>query len=707
LAGGVLWALVVPAPGAQAQTTPAVARQAWAAQTSPLTFLPQADTLYVSARLGAEETRSFVELSASGPRDWAGASLVLVPSGDALLPESAHVAACHVIEPLSGEGMLADTGPGIDCRVRADVQIGDAGEWMVPLDAFTSAWAGAPPVLAVVAEPSSAAETWRVALDPSKSALRAPEVAASSDAAAPEEPVLTPDAGTEDAPFSPPRFAVAPTAPELAPAPAPSTGARAPADAARPRSGVPVVATSESAASPPFTGAVATLLLVGIGGLTVVSRRRPDAVELLPQVSPRVMWSAAGLGALALPLTLDEASLFKVGLVLITVIGALGLHVLVNWAGQLSLAHAAFVGVPAFVTAQISAEQGVSPIHLLPLAMLVGAAIAVLVGLPSLRARGLQVALVTLAAGVAVDRFLFTKTWLVGAGGGVATGEPRLGPVTFTTTRSLYGVVAVALTGAVVAMYLLYRSKLGRALLWVRGAPDAAAAAGIPVARFKLLAYALSGVFAGLAGNLTVVWVQRLAPQAFPLQLSFTFLLIVVLAGRGLVWGVVAAAAMLDGSPRFISGADAAIAYSGPIALIYTLTRNKAGLTGVGGALMQQMRELAKRMGPRPSSDGTTVGPLSTVGLALVVLGFAAIGIAWYHTGNTDQLWIQNQELLLGGFGGVAMVVAGVGALVIDRIRVAAAQLVRELRAVTDPADVSLRLVGRGAGDTDPEAVGR
>ena len=120
---------------------------------------------------------------------------------------------------------------------------------------------------------------------------------------------------------------------------------------------------------------------------------------------------------------------------------------------------------------------------------------------------------------------------------------------------------------------MLYHSKLGRGLLWVKADPAAAAAFGIPVARYRALAYTIAGAFAGLAGGLTAMWVQRLTPQSFPLTLSFTYLVIVALAGRGFLGGVAVAAGALEGGRLFLPGADALILYGAPIALILTLTR--------------------------------------------------------------------------------------------------------------------------------------
>lgn len=384
---------------------------------------------------------------------------------------------------------------------------------------------------------------------------------------------------------------------------------------------------------------------------------------------------------LVAPLLLDEVGLFKAGLVLIVAVGAMGLHLLVNWTGELSLAHAGLVGLPAFVVADLSSDHGISPILLLPVGALVGAVAGGVIGLPALRAKGLQVALVTLAAGIAIDRFFFTKDWLVGASGGVDVARPTLGPLEFTTQRALYAVVALGVAGAVGALAVMWRSKLARALLWAKADPQAASAFGIPVARYKVLAYCLAGAFAGFAGGMTALWVQRLTPKAFPFTLSFTYLIIVVLAGRGFVGGVIVAAVLIEGGRLFSGGAATLVAYGGPLMLITVLTRYRAGLNGIGERLMTELRR-----------------PTLVAGVAAVVAGFAAIGLAWYHAGNTDQVWIQNQEILSGGVGGLALVVTGAALLIRDAVTRSNQELGDRLEAV---------LRDNGAMSTDPGGAER
>jgi branched-chain amino acid transport system permease protein len=317
----------------------------------------------------------------------------------------------------------------------------------------------------------------------------------------------------------------------------------------------------------------------------------------------------AVIAAAAVPVLLSEADVYKLGLVVIVFVAATGLHVLVNWAGELSLAQAAMVGAPAFLVATLSADHGISTVWLLPIGVIGGALLGTVIGLPALRARGLQVALVTLVAGVAIERWLFTKEWFAGPTDGAKVGAPDLGFLTIETSRGEWPLL-VAIAGlAVLAAWMLYHSKVARSLQWVAAEPRAAAARGIPVHRYRTLAFALAGAFAGLAGALTTLWVQRLTPTAFPVTLSLTYLIIVALAGRGFLGGVALAALLVEGGRLFLPGADALIAYGAPIGLIVVLTRYRGGLNGV----LTRAAELLRSR--RRARSGAVATPAPTAGV--------------------------------------------------------------------------------------------
>jgi hypothetical protein len=318
--------------------------------------------------------------------------------------------------------------------------------------------------------------------------------------------------------------------------------------------------------------------------------------------------------------------------------------------------------------------------------------------------------LVTLAAGVAIDRFFFTKSWLVGSSGVASVPTPTLGPLTLDSSRSLYPVLAAAVGLSVLVAAMLYRSKLARSFLWMKENPQAASAFGVPVRRYRIVAFAIAGAYAGLAGGLSAMWIQRISPTSFPLAESINYLLFAVLAGPGFIWGVVLAAGLFDAGRLFITTAGWIFVYGGPLGLVVNVVRYPQGINGMIRSFSRRMRgavAMNARQGDvtslSPPADDRAVPRLGhgllayardlmpVIGAACIAAGFTCIALAWYHAGNTDQLWIQNQELISGGVGGLALVLTGLGLLIRDRLRrnneVLVYEIARALAELSSGAD--------------------
>lgn len=482
---GMLAVVLWPPAAAGTESAP---RQAWA-QTGSVPVVGAAPgRLYVGAVAGAEQSRAFVQLDGA-----AGAATLSVAevTTESTLADQAGLAACPLSTPLGADA------PTADCTVATPLTRAADGVWSLSLEAWPELGLAIAPVLA------SPTTTFQVALDPTRTVVTA---AGASPASAPE------DVGPSAPAVEPQTFEVAPPPPDtvgIVSSPAPPPVPAATSLPARAQRAVAAAAATVLAAASPSAAVVLPLVALLTLGLLWLMRSRPaNSPRSSPNAGTSVassVWGLVGTAALVvLPLLLGEASVYKLGLVLIVIAGAVGLHVLVNWAGELSLAHATLVGLSAFVVAKLSADHGLSPVYLLPVALVVGLVAGAVVGLPALRARGLQVALVTLAAGVAIDRFFFTRTWISGPAGGSQVSTPTFGPFTFTTAKSLYPVLALLVAVSIAAAWVIHRSRLGRGLLWVKAQPDAAAAFGVPVAQYRAVAYALAGACAGMTTLLEV-----------------------------------------------------------------------------------------------------------------------------------------------------------------------------------------------------------
>lgn len=304
-------------------------------------------------------------------------------------------------------------------------------------------------------------------------------------------------------------------------------------------------------------------------------------------------WVPAAAAGLVWPL-LAAAFLSEVGAtyavqVATVVIAASGLHVLVHWAGQVSLAHASLLGVGAFVTARANTDFAFS----LPLSILAGVVGAMLVslvlGVPALRIKGLALAVVTLAFGVAASRWLFVQHWLVPQVSGIPLRSPTLFGLDVTRSRALIVPFGLAASGVVAATVAIGGSALGRRLRMAAHDEQVAASYGIDVAAHKLFAFVLAGGCAGLAGALIDVSIGRVGPGAFTAQRSVLLLSAVLLGGSGPVFGTVAAATgftllpVVPGSARYLE-------LLAPLSILLIVTVSPSGINGLITSLRGRFR---------------------------------------------------------------------------------------------------------------------
>jgi branched-chain amino acid transport system permease protein len=234
----------------------------------------------------------------------------------------------------------------------------------------------------------------------------------------------------------------------------------------------------------------------------------------------------------------------------IILVVTVSLVLLTGWVGQISLAQATFVGIGAFTTGILSRQLGVPfPLNLLGAGIVAGGA-AGLLGVVALRVRGLYLAVATLIFAWMADEWLFNSSWLVGAGGSSSVdstviGRPDAIPrFDLSDRRALYYVVLAVAAAALYIAANLRDSKTGRALFAVRGSEMAAASLGIDIRRYKLLAFAVSGFLAGVAGNLIMTGQRSAVPGQFTFTFSLFYLAVAVVGGLSSLGGAVASSVM-------------------------------------------------------------------------------------------------------------------------------------------------------------------
>jgi branched-chain amino acid transport system permease protein len=245
---------------------------------------------------------------------------------------------------------------------------------------------------------------------------------------------------------------------------------------------------------------------------------------------------------------------------------ALGLNVVVGFAGLLDLGYIAFFAVGGYTTAYFTGRLPVhppftlNPFWILPIAILAALIAGVILGAPTLRLRGDYLAIVTLGFGEIVFSFARNKTDITNGDSG-AFNIPHFSIHTagihYTWSGKQLPYYWVLVVFVVLIMFLFRRlenSRVGRAWTAIREDEVAAAASGVPTVRYKLLAFAIGASTSGFAGVLYAANVGFITDTNFVLQQSILVLVLVIFGGMGSMWGVLAGAAFLEWLPEKLRG---------------------------------------------------------------------------------------------------------------------------------------------------------
>jgi ABC-type branched-subunit amino acid transport system ATPase component/ABC-type branched-subunit amino acid transport system permease subunit len=319
-----------------------------------------------------------------------------------------------------------------------------------------------------------------------------------------------------------------------------------------------------------------------------------------------------------------EFNSFVISLGLVYVVAALGLHLLVSDAGELSLAQGMFLAIAAFVSVHLVRAMGGAAF---PLAVLAATTLAALVSglvaLPLLRMSGPAVAVTTYLFAVAGDAFLLHQEWFVLEAGALAMPRVELLGLDLSSPEGQLLTIAASVAIAALAVIAVRRARFGRALLAVRENPAVAEAVGIDVRLVRIGAYMVAGAFAGFAGALWALLLGGASVSSFPPALSLLLLSVVVIGGRGSQWGVAIAAFAFAVVPEWFSGLGTLVEYLAPIGLIATLAFYNGGLN-------QQLRDLARRLPlppPQPASAAAVAAPAEPAGAPAAAAGEPAVAV--------------------------------------------------------------------------------
>ncbi len=344
----------------------------------------------------------------------------------------------------------------------------------------------------------------------------------------------------------------------------------------------------------------------------ILSGRLPFA----PRPTHVRTWAAVLIPVAAIALVVlpfDYRSAIINSLVFITI--SLSLVVLTGYVGQISLAQMALAGASAFALSRIATSWGV-PFPVAPLlAALAATVVGVVASLPALRTRGVNLAVITLAGGYALQEMVFNNPNLATTDQGSAVPAPSLAGVSFGQNDPFFGSGKVPNPGfglfvlAVVVLCCLGVANLrtsatGRRLLAVRSNESAAAAAGIDVARTKIIGFAISGFLAGIGGTLIGYQFQGVSAKQFLVLISIQVLATTYLGGISSVSGAILAGLLALGGwvPHLADKVFHTGQWElmiGGLALVFTAIFNPEG---VSGAMRHSWAELRRKRGTRVAS---------------------------------------------------------------------------------------------------------
>ena len=304
---------------------------------------------------------------------------------------------------------------------------------------------------------------------------------------------------------------------------------------------------------------------------------------------------------IAAPFIVSPYILHVLSTVGVAVILALGLNLLMGYAGQVSLANAAFYGIGAYAVAILGNRYGVSFWIAVPITAFATAALGFLVGLPALRVSSHYLALATLAFIWTVQVVMVDWVSMTGGAPGMSTSRSGLGIAYLQDDRSYYLVILVVTLLLIALAIRIIDSKIGRAFMAVRDNENAAELMGVNLAKYKTLAFAINAFYCAIAGGLQAGLVRFLDPSEFGLWPSIWHLLYIVVGGLGSIPGAVLGPVVLVALPETLRSFAEYRELIFASLLLLTLIYMPDGIVG-------KLTTLWQRIGPQkkvPTDEGS------------------------------------------------------------------------------------------------------
>ncbi len=268
---------------------------------------------------------------------------------------------------------------------------------------------------------------------------------------------------------------------------------------------------------------------------------------LVARLAPLLLLIVLGF---ALPRFVPQYFLFIGNLLMMYAVLAIGLDLLLGWAGQFAFAHIAFFGVGAYATVLMQTRVGLPFIAAMPLSALLAGLVGMLIAIPAARLRAVYLALATFAFAEGAQWVFNAWDGVTGGADGLRIKAPELFGYTMGSDPRAFPFMAVVLALVIAGTMYLTSSRLGRAFCAIRDSEHAAAASGIDVRRTKILVFAISAAYAGIAGGLFTTFQSFMNPDSFGFTQIVLVLSMVVIGGMGSLPGALVGVAILGMLPE-------------------------------------------------------------------------------------------------------------------------------------------------------------
>lgn len=327
-----------------------------------------------------------------------------------------------------------------------------------------------------------------------------------------------------------------------------------------------------------------------------------------PHLSMIALGFLVAAGVIALGAGAGQFQQAQLTQVMIFAIAIVGLNIATGYTGLVSVGHSAFFGLGAYTTGILIVNAGWRPVNTIPVALVVCFVAGLIVGLPSLRIRGLYLAIVTLAFGVAFPEIINRFDGLTGGAFGLTIRMKQLMPPAWTGYKMseegkwLYWLSVVTLILVVLIAHNLVRSRWGLALMATRDNEIAASSCGVNIAIVKTVAFGVSGALAGVGGSLFAMYLGSLvANDSFTLLLAISLLTGLVIGGEGTRFGPILGGLAVVYVPYYTSslgqGESAAVIFGA--LLIFLVFVAPEGITGAAFRLIRRWLRVVPRT-PQP-----------------------------------------------------------------------------------------------------------